>query len=151
MKSLGKLIDGISLSMKSAQEKIEEHTLQSYRKFFTEEEGEDGILTMRPVMVKIPLPDKNGNYVDTDIPIVALMQHNTLNLEEVRLKMNVRTVSTSDKSDDVDVEVVSNLTSESGEKTNSSGTNCEIELLFKSCQNQEGVSRITTKLIQMIQ
>jgi Protein of unknown function (DUF2589). len=87
---IGSLMNGISKAIKEAQELIEDQSRESFNRYFvTENTNKKDSVPLRPKMMKIQIPNVAGEYVEKNVPIVSLVNHHSLQLEEVRLKMQV--------------------------------------------------------------
>jgi hypothetical protein len=138
--NIDSIIKGIAVAIKDAQGYIENYSVKSFSNYFEEKKNKkNGKSTIRPKMVRLPIPDAKGQYTEQDIPVVTLMNHHALNLDEVKLKMQV-TGSWDDKSKKmmVSVEPIRRKTdSDKGKEV----TYTEIEMIFRRSDAPEGICR----------
>lgn len=99
---LADLITAINQAMLDAQTAVTRSSLDEYWNYFRpanvlRQSGEDETNdlaenALAPVTRKvvIPFPDDTGVMKTIDVPLVALVHHNTFNLDEVKLKMRSR-------------------------------------------------------------
>jgi hypothetical protein len=138
--NIDSIFKGIAQAVKDAQVHIEHYSVERFSSYFEEEKQEkDGTSILRPKMVRMPMPNAKGEYIERDIPIITLMNHHALNLDEVKLKMQV-SGSWDDKSNklQVNVEPIRHKTdSDKGKEV----AYTEIELVFRRADAAEGVCR----------
>lgn len=138
---IGSLMNGISKAIKEAQELIEDQSRESFNRYFvTENTNANEPVPLRPKMMKIQIPNAAGEYIEKDVPIVSLVNHHSLQLEEVRLKMQV-TGSWDNETDKlmVTIEPIRHDLDASERKYEKY---TEIDLIFKRNNAPEGVQRI---------
>ena len=108
--------------------------------------SESGIERYRPHMIEVELPAAGEKGAPKVIcaPVAALMNHNSLALDSVKLNLNLEVLDETEKG----VEVSAQCSAANGEdsKTNL-GT---MEIIFKCSDTSEGVARINTHLNGMI-
>lgn len=148
MQNLDYFIKSIGIAIRSAQEATERYSLETYRSWFVEEENEDGEMTLRPITIKVTLPKNDGGYTDKEIPIIALLNHHSLTLDETRIKMSL--IARWDDNQKSLVVESGPLPKESGEDGTKSLDRCEVELVFKGNQSGEGLARYVDKFIRDI-
>lgn len=148
---LSDLLKGIGQAIKEAQEHIEGHSLTTFSSYFSQELSSESSIdgkekALRPKMLKLPMPFR-GEYIEKEIPIVSMVNHDSLHLDEVRIKMQV-TGSWGSKSQDesrklfVNVEPVQNeCEAANGKEVNYA----EIELVFKRGNSPEGVAKVLSE------
>jgi len=138
--NIDSVIKGIAVAIKDAQGYIEDYSVKRFSDYFEEKKDKSsGAALIRPKMVRLPIPDAKGNYTEQDIPLVTLMNHHALNLDEVKLKMQV-TGSWDDKSKKMMVNVEPIRRKEDSDKRKEV-TYTEIELTFKRSDAAEGICR----------
>lgn len=166
---LAELFTAINEAMLDAQAAVTRSTLDEYWRYFqpanalrrNDDEQANAMHeeAIAPVTRKIviPYPDDRGVLKEINVPLVALVHHNTFNLDEVRLKMRIatsvdrpggplkvslqprrRAQDTAGKNDSLDT----------GGKIEEPGQ--EIELVFKRDAPPEGISRITNEAIKLL-
>ena len=146
---IGNLMKGISKAIKEAQEQIEDYSIQSFSSYFvTENANAEKSSPLRPKMMKIPTPNATGGYSEQDIPIVSLINHYSLQLEEVRLKMQV--TGNYDNETDKLMVTVEPILHNLDANERKDGKYTEIELVFKRNDAPEGVQRILTRQYTMM-
>lgn len=166
---LADLITAINQAMLDAQTVVTRSSLDEYWNYFRpanvlRQSGEDetndlAADALAPVTRKvvIPYPDDTGVMKTIDVPLVALVHHNTFNLDEVKLKMRVTTsvdrpggqlkVSLQPLHRTQNTEGKNDLPDASG-KVEEPGQ--EIELVFKREAPPEGISRVTNEAIKLL-
>ena len=166
---LTELVTAINQAMLDAQSTVTRSTLDEYWRYFRPvngllQAGEEGIndLTEEALVpvtrkVVIPYPDDKGVMKKIDVPLVALVHHNTFNLDEVKLKMRVSTsVDKPGGPLKVSLQPLRRPPSDDGKNDlpDSSGKidepGQEIELVFKREAPPEGISRITNEAIKLL-
>jgi len=99
--SIRNLIKSLGVSISEAQNDIDQFTLRKYANYFTEEKSEDGRITLIPKSVSLPLPHTDEII---DIPIITLVNHTTLAIEEVEIRISVN-ASWNPQSEEVEIDV----------------------------------------------
>lgn len=134
-------MEGISKAVKEAQELIEDQSRESFNRYFvTESIKENEPTALRPKMMKIQIPNVVGEYVEKNIPIVSLVNHHSLQLEEVRLKMQVSGSWNNEKNRlMVTIEPIRHDLDTDERK---SEKYIELDLTFKRNDAPEGVQRV---------
>lgn len=89
-----------------------------------------------PKACKVVMPTGNGDEV-VQVPLIALMHHHTLQLQETRVKLNVKTDL---QNENLNVEIGAIPSGANGQGQDEHMH--QIELVFKSTAPSEGVSRI---------
>lgn len=149
--NLDSLIAGLSLAIHQAQTALDKQVAAQYLSYFETLPpvppalGEPAAQpAIRPRMVTLPIPLGPGHYQNREIPMVALVQHQSLALEEVHLKLWLGT-STNTKDGQLLVEL--GTPDKDGEGRSNVGA---IELHFKRQDRPEGMSRVTAEFIKRI-
>lgn len=138
---IGNLMKGISKAIKEAQGHIEDCSTKNFYSYFEEQKGNEkdsGSLRSKTKIFQIP--QSSGGYIERNIPVVSLVNHHSLQLEEVRLKMQVTSSWDNEKNKlMVTVEPIRHDL-DANERKNEKYA--EIELIFKRNDAPEGVQRI---------
>jgi len=140
------LVTGIGASVQQAYKLLEWGSMQDYlQNYFAEQAvaANDAADTAADVMyqprtVTVCLPDKR----QLKVPLLVLANHGSMNIDYVKLKMNVK-VTGEDKNN---IQVTSAAAPES---ENAADTG-ELEMLFKVREPTEGLARIETNLNGML-
>lgn len=166
---LAELFTAISQAMLDAQTAVTRSALDGYWRYFRpsgalkregdRQAGATEEAALEPVTRKIviPYPDDSGVMKEINVPLVALVPHNTFNLDEVRLKMRV--AATMDHPDGplkVSLLPMHRLPEADGKndlpgsagKVEEPGQ--EIELVFRRDAPAEGISRITNEAVKLL-
>ncbi len=134
---LRELIAGVGLSVQQAQAALEDAALRQYLDYFLPSEGGDAVRTPRiPRTVLLSHPGGQGES-PLEVPLVALCSHNTMRLEQVRVRLNV-----APSAEDGHPLKVSPAPLEENGNT--------IELLFQCGSPSEGIARINDNASQSI-
>lgn len=147
MQNLDYLIKSIGISIRTAQEETEKFSLACYKEWFTEEVTPEGGINLKPKTICVALPSGENTYEKREIPIIALLNHHSLALEETRIRMSM--VSRWDDNQQQMVVEMSPLTKDSDDSA-ITADRCEVELVFKRNPTGEGVSRYVDKFIRNI-
>lgn len=145
---LDTLIQGISDSITRVHERIEAHDIEMFKNYMDLKKDENGVVTeMVPKMITIALPDKDGKFVPRQIPIVALSNVSSLELDKIKVNISFN-AGWDAKSEAMDVNV-GNTRKKSSEK-DSPGMNHEIEICYVREDTPEGLAKLTSELIKVI-
>lgn len=139
--SVQELVKSLGLSIQEAQHEINKYDLIKYSEYFTEEKmlNED-LMVLLPKCVSFPLPNSDESI---DIPIITLVNHNSLGLEEVEIKMDVNTTwNQTTQKVEIDVSPVASGAGETGQDPKTGSNNkTHIHLKFKARPTAEGISK----------
>ena len=159
MIALEALLKSIAASVQTSQDAIQFHAYQNFMKYFSASSGEDnaeenaagsaeGVIEADdskhpqlhiPIIRNFHIPDACGND-SVSIPAVALVNHDSLILENVRIVLNV-----SGKSDGEHFMVSTEpMNEEQGLEHH------QITLDFRKKEPPEGISRILTGYSQLL-
>lgn len=144
---MNELIAAIGVSVQKAQQTIEANGIDQFLSYFEEKEirakGNKAVLgqekeenerALIPRTCKVILPGENGEDI-IEVPLITMLHHKSLKLDEARIKLNVKTQLIGDQIN-VEVDQIA---------SNEEGLGCDrqqIELVFKSGEPAEGVARI---------
>jgi hypothetical protein len=148
MQNLDYFIKSIGIAIRSAQEETERYSLEAYKNWFVEGETEDGEATLKPKTITVSLPKNDGTYAEKEIPIIALLNHHSLILDETRIKMSL--IARWDDHEKSLVVESGPIPKEGGESDSRSLDRCEVELIFKGSSSGEGIARYVDKFIRDI-
>lgn len=146
---LSALLSQLGQAVQEAQDHLERQGVERYCSYFTPAArgaGEDGKVTgpapLRPVSHRFAIPDGAGGMSQVEVPEAALVQHSTMALDTVQVRLNVLpTLREEDGA--VLVEV-----GPSGEGVD--GAYSQLELTFHSGPSAEGIARVNQKTIQTL-
>jgi len=140
------LINAIGTAVQESHKAIEQNYISSFfNNYFYEEESQDSAkITFKPKTVDVVLSgfdDSKGSKVVT-APIAALVQHTNMNLDYIKLNLNINVINENEETNKIEVTSQNRVDNNDAENTQSG----EIELLFKAQDTPEGISRIETYL-----
>lgn len=142
---LQELIQAIGSSVQQAQKMIEHNAAHHFfNQYFSSEPIEDSNAEQawHPKTENVCVTRPDGKKVNMTVPIMTLVNHNTMALDQIRIKVNVKiSVDQSTGNLNADVEGVDNQ--EGGVKN-------EIELTFNRNIPSEGISRVNQEAINII-
>jgi len=145
---LDSLIQGISDSITRVHERIEAHDIEMFKNYMDLKKDENGVITeMTPKMISIALPDKDGNYVPRKIPMVALSNVSSLELDKIKVNISFN-AGWDAKNESMDVNVGS--TRKKSNEKDISGMNHEIEICYIREDTPEGLAKLTNEMIKVI-
>lgn len=107
--------------------------LKDYFDIVKDEKGE----TYVPKNIRIELPCGNDEHKIIVAPMAALVHHNSMNIEYVKLNLNINVKNENTESIDI--------TSQNTEGVSGTGTG-ELEIMFRCSETPEGVARVETQL-----
>jgi hypothetical protein len=141
--NLNDLIGIIGKSLKEALDFVDEFSLNTFMSKFEEKPGDgNGPATIVPKTVKIPFPKPDGTYESKEIPVVSLLNHSSLQIEDLRIKMKV--VFSSSAEENVLKAEVGPARPDNDEDEVKPEV-AEIEVNFKRGLPPEGLARIATE------
>jgi hypothetical protein len=136
--SIEELIKSLGVSVREAQYLINKFSLVKYAEYFTEEHRDSSTVVLTPRCISFPLPHTDEKI---DVPIITLVNHSSLELEEVEIKMVVNT-SWNPKSQQVEVDVSPMVPGNKlPEGDESSHNTTHINLKFKIGPSAEGIAK----------
>lgn len=131
------LIAAVGASVQRAQSAVEQAAVEQYLGYFHRRPTANDMLgaegpeqALRPRTLEVQLPDGEGEERRVAVPLVALANHNTLRLEQVKVRLNITPSLTEEET--VEVEAAPN--SENGHS---------VELVFQSDGATEAAARIS--------
>lgn len=135
------LVTSIGAAVQDAHRIIEQKYISNFfDHYFIEDKDEiTDKYTYKPKTVEILLSDSQEQKV-ISAPIAALAQHTNMNLEYIKLNLNISVINETE--DEIEITSQAAVDKSTGDSTKYG----ELELMFK-CQNApEGISRIETYL-----
>ena len=138
------LISAVGSCVQRAQAAIEQAAVDQYMEYFEQpvlsrgmpdEDEPDGML--KPRTLDVALPGEEGEDRTVQVPLVALVNHNTLRLDQVKVKMNI--IPTTLGQGQVEIEAAP-----PGKEGHS------VELVFQADGVNEAVARISSAANQML-
>ncbi|MDO5558491.1 MAG: DUF2589 domain-containing protein [Oscillospiraceae bacterium] len=137
--NLEDLISSVSSSVRQAQSSVEKNNVKQYvDTYFKKLKDSDGSLTPVTKAFKI----KSSDSSKIDVPLVSLVNHSTVTLDQVNIKMNViMSVNSSNQ-----IEAALTASSDNCETNMAS----EIELIYKQKDPAEGLARVTQETLKLI-
>ncbi|WP_087065758.1 DUF2589 domain-containing protein [Intestinibacillus massiliensis] len=137
---LGELIAAIGQDVSEAQKAVEARGIQNYLSYFRTADAPDAASAEhhpQTATVLIPSPDGTRQNL-VEVPLVTMAHHNTVELENVRIKLHASLASAEDGRMLVDVNAP--------EPDGLPGVLTEMELCFRCGDPTEGVARVNTEL-----
>jgi hypothetical protein len=136
--TIQQLVKSLGISVQEAQHEIDKFALAKYSDYFTELKSQenDALTVMIPKCVSFPLP--HGDSVD--IPIMTLVNHSSLSLDEVDIKMSVNT-SWNPKTEQIEIDVSPIIPNEQNELRENTYNTTHLHLKFKTKSAAEGLSK----------
>ncbi|MDX2362462.1 MAG: DUF2589 domain-containing protein [Crocinitomicaceae bacterium] len=145
---LDDLITSVSDSITKVHERIEAHDIEMFKNYMDLTKNEEGVVTeMKPHMVKIALPNKDGEFVPREIPIIALANVSSLELDKVKVKISF---NAGWGSDDGGMDVNVGSTKKREGRDGSAGMRNEIEICYMRDETPEGLAKITNEFTKVI-
>lgn len=148
MQTLDYFVKSIGIAIRSAQQETERYSLEAYQNWFVEEKDENGEVSLKPRTIIVSWPRNDGTYEPKRIPIIALLNHHSLTLDETKIRMSL--ISRWDEEKKQVIVESGPLPQESNGNNNQSIDRCEIELTFKGNPSGEGVARYIDKFVREI-
>ncbi len=147
--NLDKLIATLSKSIRDALNAVEEQSIHTLMDHFEVVVGQNGQKTVTPKMITMPFPMADGSFKPRDIPSVALLHHNALQMEELRIKFRVG-LSDSSGTESVQVELAPSPpvrmerapSADPGSETQDGSNFAEVDIFFKRGEPPEGTARV---------
>lgn len=143
------LIGSLSAAIQQSYKICEMNSLNMFLTQYFEESNslED---TYAPKTIKIALPTASAEENDIDekvvlAPVAALVKHNNMNIDYVKLNINV---SVSEEKDN-QLNVKTEKNSYDGDSAENDKTG-ELEIMFKRSDASEGIARVETYLNGML-
>lgn len=140
------LINAIGVAVQDSHKIIEQNYISNFfNNYFHEEESAgSGKITFKPKTVDIILSESEDSEESKVVsaPVAALVRHTNMNLDYIKLNLNINVINENEDKNKIEVTSQNRGDSSDTENTQSG----EIELLFKSQNAPEGVSRIETYL-----
>ncbi|MCY1013934.1 DUF2589 domain-containing protein [Nannocystis pusilla] len=150
---LDELLATISGGIGDTLRAVEDHALTRYLDFFEAGPTVDGETPLVPKTVSLPVPAADGSYQLRKIPIVALVNHNSLQIDELKLKFRLELDEAA--SQDGPVKILARLApmrsyaapaSRAGRTGRARRTPAdsfaEVEVHFKRGEASEGIARL---------
>lgn len=133
------LLQAMGDAVQDAHRLMEFSSMQSYlEQFFEPAKTDADTVSYQPKSLCIQLPAEMGGRT-IQAPLAALVHHNSLNVDYVKLKLNIHL--------DEENEITVAPASPAGEQDCPSG---ELEIVFKGSAPPEGIARIETSLNQFL-
>jgi hypothetical protein len=143
------ILTGLSQAIQKAQAAIDAQHYETFKALLSAEENTEDDQGNRTQAIKsrtvlLPMLKPDGTTVVRKIPLVTLLKHDSLHLDEVRIKMAFR-ASWNEKTNGMSLDVVIPAEGESAE-----GPSQEIQLVFKRGDPPEGIARVNNELTKII-
>lgn len=143
------LLNTIGAAVQEAHNIIEKNSIDSFmQKYFDESIYEDGVLTYKPKMIRIEIPsstdDGEGKVIYT--PVAALVQHKNMNLDCVKLDLNISVI---DDAEDHFAVSMQGAVPQNNRKTDEKNAGM-LEITMKCFDTPEGIARIETQLNNLL-
>lgn len=133
--TLDSIVHALQKAIVDAQAEIKDHQLEQFNERFFNSDGSCK-------MVNFQLPDSNGNLQKTEIPLLTLVNHDSIAIDEVDVDFEVQI--DAHNSDEKKGKIWSSL-AKSNKKAGA-----KVHLKFKHGAPSEGFMRINDKLIKLI-
>lgn len=160
--SIQDLIASIGCSVSTAQQTIENHSMQRFFDFFEADtltsaandanDADAATVSLRPRTIRMSLPssDDISRSCDVDIPLPALVNHKQVHLDKVTVKVKTRLTPDNDGNIIADLGVP--VSNECSTPNGSDGDDeyGEINLVFNVSDSSEGVSRVVQNITKII-
>lgn len=139
--NIDNLIGTIGTAVFEAHKAIENHSIVDFfQNYFDKRENVNGIESFQPKMIEVEVPGLNGERKKVGIPVAVMVNHGHLNIDSVKLNLNINVVEDADNS----FAVSTQATGGDGKKAG------EMEILFKYSDTVEGIARIETQLNSLL-
>lgn len=140
---MSKLVSSIGIAVQQAQHHIEEHQAQQYLHYFDASGSENGEQEqgLAPKTCLLNLP---GEGEAVQVPLLSLVHHNNMNLDQLTIKFRV---DMAEMKEGIDLQTGACTKSEAEAAASGSG---EVELIFRQSPAPEGIARITQCADQFI-
>ncbi|WP_434425121.1 DUF2589 domain-containing protein [Nannocystis pusilla] len=151
---LDELLATISRGIGDTLRAVEDHALARYLDFFEAGPTTDGDTPLVPKTVSLPVPAADGSYQLRKIPIVALVNHHSLQIDELKLKFRLELDEAASEAGPV--KILARLApmrsyaapagpgGKDGESapTQPADSFAEVEVHFKRGETSEGIARL---------
>lgn len=135
---LENLITVVSSSVRQAQQNVEANNVAGYlNEYFEVTNDSEGTISPKTQSVCI----KNLSSPKIEVPIVSLVNHSSMCLDQVKIKMNV--IMSANSSNQIGVAL------SSGKEDGNNPITNEIELIYKRNDPSEGISRVTQETLKL--
>ncbi|WP_420628425.1 DUF2589 domain-containing protein [Candidatus Leptofilum sp.] len=142
---LDNLLAALSISIHRANEILKESSIDEFSKYFDETHDEEGqVSSYTPTSIPLKVPAGDGSHKVIDVPIVALLHHHAMALENVKVEINLKTVYWEEENEMLAVRV-GPLDQEENQP---SGISASFVLDFKLNETPEGKSRTYDNFIK---
>lgn len=155
--TLATLVSEIGRSVQEAQNNLERYAMEDFFRYFetvvpdktrcssaSEEDVSDGagdpLAVPQTRRIGIPAPD--GSIRTIDVPLSALLAHQTMGLDTVTVRLNI----TADLTKGSDLLLVNAEPDSVGKEGNGKSNCSQIELTFRAAPPAEGISRLDTHI-----
>ena len=145
------LFTTIGRAIQDAQQAIELHSYNNYWQYFSAATPANDLPTediMQPKIKKVILPGSGSDGVNRE-PVVALVNHAPMSLEEVKVKLKVKTITPAANQLQLDLGALTAADDVSTDADKQDDANI-IELTFKKAQPTEGIARITQEAVKIL-
>ena len=166
---IDQLLRTLGVAIQEAHEAIEGHTVNQFLEhYFDRTVRRDGCIDQEkddtvqekgsidgqeykevytPKMIEVVIPSEGGNVPGKVLytPVATLVQHRHLNLDNVKLNLNISVLEESE--DNLQVAAQGGNTQNDGSREHDAGM---LEITFKCSDTTEGIARIETQLNGML-
>ncbi|WP_455654521.1 DUF2589 domain-containing protein [Phascolarctobacterium sp.] len=148
------LFTTIGQAIQDAQQAIELHSYNNYWQYFSSVTPTNDLPTediVQPTIKKILLPGSgsDGGKRELLVPVVALVNHAPMSLEEVKVKLKVKTVTPAANQLQLSLGALT-AADEANTDTDKQDDANIIELTFKKAPPTEGIARITQEAVKIL-
>lgn len=147
---LFKLLTAVGSAVKEAQLELETSHLGHYLRHFEQVEDENGPV-LKPKMVRIEVPQPGGGVKLLSVPVVALVRHHALSLEQVTVRLAV-TPAIDAETGHIRAALApqAKLPTDAPDAQDAKPPRQEIELVFKRDDTPEGLARLSDEATRLI-
>lgn len=140
------LLQTIGIAVQEAHKAIEYNSVgQFFGNYFNKTEKNGGNITYTPKIVEVEIPDAGGKSKVLYTPIAALVQHKNLNLDCVKLNLNIDV--SEENNGGLQVSAQGANSAQDNAESKQAGT---LEITLKCSDTAEGIARIETNLHEML-
>lgn len=134
------LLAGVGEAVQQAQTHLERQAVEQFCSYFSAGEGENGV-ALAPASRQFLLPDPKEGVRRLEAAEAALVHHNTMTLDTVRVQLNILPRLEDDSRLLVEV-------GPAGEEVDPAYS--RLELTFRGASAAEGVARLNQRTIQTL-
>lgn len=139
--ALEALLSGIGQAVQESQAYLERQAVEDYCGYFHPlEQVEGGSAPLTPVVRSFQLPDGKGGYQVVEVAQSALVHHNAMALDTVRVRLHIH--PEPEETDGIRVEV-----GPGGQELEAGDV---LELTFRASPMAEGIARVNQRTVSAV-